>query len=352
MTLSTADLRAAIDRVPRYPLAQMPTPLEKLDKLTKLLGGPDIYIKRDDCTGFAMGGNKARHNEYLIADALSLGADLFVWGAGVQSNNCRQTAAACAKAGLECHLILGRGGPAVGPDPIQGNLLLDHLFGAHVEIVEEKVGADLDRRIARVAAAHRANGRKVYDWDRARVTPRAAISYALCLAEILEQTSAQKFSPDAIYVSSAGSTGAGLVFGQKALGLQANITSVAPIQWPWDTEADMADMARVAAELCGLKLSINREDVNVNYAHIGPAYGQLSEGCLEAITLLAREEGILLDPLYTGKAMSALIADIRAGKWKRGEKVLFIHTGGTPVLFAYNEELTSRIPARALRASR
>lgn len=346
--LTTSDLRAAIAGVPRYPLAQAPTPLEKLEKLSKLLGGPDIYVKRDDCTGFAMGGNKARHNEYLIADALSLGADLFVWGAGVQSNNCRQTAAACAKAGLECHLVLGRGGPATGPDPVQGNLLLDHLFGAHVEIVEEKVGADLDRRIAKVAAAHRANGRNVYLWDRPRVTPRAAISYGTCLAEILEQTSPLQFTPDAIYVSSAGSTGAGLVFGQKALGLKTRIVSVAPIQWPWDTEADMAEMARVAAELCGLKLSIGREDVVVEYGHIGPAYGQLSEGCVEAITLLARYEGLLLDPLYTGKAMSALIADIRAGKWKRGDNVVFIHTGGTPVLFAYNEELVSRIPAKKL----
>lgn len=348
LALTPADLRAAISRVPRYPLVHGVTPLDKLESMSKILGGPDIYVKRDDCTGFAMGGNKARHNEYLIADALSLGAEMFVWGAGVQSNNCRQTAAACAKAGLACHLVLGRGGPATEPDPVQGNLLLDHLFGAHVEIVEEKVGADLDRRIAKVADAHRARGKKVYTWDRPRVTPRAAISYAFCLAEILDQTAPQQFTPQGIYVSSAGSTGAGLVFGQKALGLQTRIVSVAPIQWPWDTEADMADMARVAAELCGLSIPITREDVIVDYDHIGPAYGQLSEGCLEAITLAARHEGLLLDPLYTGKAMAALIADIRAGKWKRGDKVVFIHTGGTPALFAYNEELARRIPAKKL----
>ena len=328
-TLTTTELRAAIDRVPRYPLAFYPTPLEKLEKLSRLLGGPDIYIKRDDCTGFALGGNKARHNEYLIADALALGADLLVWGAGVQSNNCRQTAAACAKAGIDIHLILGRGGPATGPDPVQGNLLLDHLFGAHVEIVEEKVGADLDRRIARTAEAYRAKGRKVYLWDRPRV----------------EQAKGLQFSPDALYVSSAGSTGAGLVFGQKALGLQAEVISVAPILWPWDTAADMADMAQVAAQLCGLEIPIAAKDVQVSLDHIGPAYGKLSEGCLEAISLLARQEGILLDPLYTGKAMSALIADIRSGRWKQGDKVVFIHTGGSPVLFAYNEELVAGIPA-------
>lgn len=346
--LTVSDLRAAIDRVPRYPLAFYPTPLQKLEKLSRLLGGPNVFIKRDDCTGFALGGNKARHNEYLIADALALGADMLVWGAGVQSNNCRQTAAACAKAGIDIHLILGRGGPATSPDPMQGNLLLDHLLGAHVEIVEEKVGADLDRRIARVAESYRAKGRKVYLWDRPRVTPRAAISYALCLAEIQEQSAAMQFAANAMYVSSAGSTGAGLVFGQKALGLQTEMISVAPIQWPWDTAADMAEMAQVAAQLCGLEIPIAGKDVQVRFDHIGPAYGQLSEGCLEAISLLARQEGILLDPLYTGKAMAALIADIRAGRWKQGDNVVFIHTGGTPALFAYNEELAGRIPARRL----
>src|SRR5262245_3925449 len=154
--LTIPELRAAIDRIPSYPLAFYPTPLQKLEKLSRLLGGPNIYIKRDDCTGFALGGNKARHNEYLIADALALGADMLVWGAGVQSNNCRQTAAACAKAGIDIHLVLGRGGPAMGPDPVQGNLLLDHLLGAHIDIVEEKIGVDLDDRISKEAAKHAA----------------------------------------------------------------------------------------------------------------------------------------------------------------------------------------------------
>lgn len=343
MTIS--DLRAAVARVPRYLLGHAPTPLEPLPQLSRLLGGPQIYIKRDDCTGFALGGNKTRHNEFLLADALSLEADLFVWGAGVQSNNCRQTAAACAKAGLECHLVLGRGGPATGPEELQGNLLLDHLFGAHIEIVEEAVGAALDQRIARVAQAYRERGRRVYLWDRDRVTPRAAISYALALAEIVEQIKPLQFTPTALYVSSAGSTGAGLVFGQQALGVEAEIISVAPIQWPWDTAADMAQMAEVAARLCGIELPIRREQVQVRFDHIGPAYGQLSAGCLEAISLLAREEGILLDPLYTGKAMSALIADIRAGRWRKEDHVVFIHTGGQPVLFAYHNELARGISA-------
>src|SRR5579872_5377444 len=164
--LSPSDLRAAIGRLPRYPLGHFPTPLDLAERFSRTLGGPNIYIKRDDCTGLAFGRNKTRHNEFLIADALQQGADIIVWGAGIQSNNCRQTAAACAKAGIDIHLVLGRGGPARGPDPVQGNLLLDHLVGAHVDIVEETIGVDLEARIAREAAKHAANGRRVYAWDR------------------------------------------------------------------------------------------------------------------------------------------------------------------------------------------
>lgn len=346
--LSISDLRGAIDRLPRYLLGHYPTPLEYAERFSRALGGPQIYIKRDDCTGLALGGNKTRHNEFLIADALQQGADLVVWGAGVQSNNCRQTAAACAKAGLDIHLVLGRGGPANGPDLVQGNLLLDHLVGAHIDIVEEKLGVELDDRIAREAAKHAARGRKVYSWSRPRVTPLAAVSYALCLAEIVEQSTRQGFAPDALYVSSAGSTGAGVVLGQRALGLGCSVKSVAPMNWPWDTQADMAQIADTAARLIGLDLRIGREDVDITFDYLGPAYGELSSGGLEAMALLARTEGILLDPFYSGKAMACLIDDIRQGRRKPEEKVVFIHTGGTPALFASSEELSQRIAPRRL----
>jgi len=346
--LTTFDLRAAIDRLPRFPLGHFPTPLEPAARFSKALGGPQVFIKRDDCTGLAFGGNKTRHNEFLIADALRQGADIIVWGAGVQSNNCRQTAAACAKAGLDIHLVLGRGGPARGPDPVQGNLLLDHLVGAHIDIVEEKIGVDLDDRIAREAARHVANGRKVYAWDRHKVKPLAAVSYALCVAEIVEQAQADGWVPDAIYVSSAGSTGSGVVLGQMALGLTCPVVSVAPIQWPWDTQADMAEIADAAGKLIGLDLGIRREHIDITFDHIGQAYGELSCGGCEAMALLARTEGILLDPIYSGKAMAAVVDDIRQGRRKPHEKVVFIHTGGTPALFAYNEQLTHRIAPRRL----
>jgi 1-aminocyclopropane-1-carboxylate deaminase/D-cysteine desulfhydrase-like pyridoxal-dependent ACC family enzyme len=322
--------------------------LEPVARFSKALGGPEIYIKRDDCTGLAFGGNKTRHNEFLIADAIQQGADIIVWGAGVQSNNCRQTAAACAKAGLDIHLVLGRGGPAKGPDVVQGNLLLDHLVGAHVDITDATIGVDLDDRIAEVAARHAANGRKVYTWDRHRVKPLAAVSYALVVAEIIEQAQADGWTPDAMYISSAGSTGSGMVVGQLALGLKCPVRSISPIKWPWDTQEDMAQIADAAGKLIGLDLGIGREQIDVSFDYIGPGYGSLSGGGCEAIALLARTEGIILDPSYTGKAMAGLIDDVRQGRLHAGEKVVFIHTGGTPALFAYAEKLVEKIAPRRL----
>jgi 1-aminocyclopropane-1-carboxylate deaminase/D-cysteine desulfhydrase-like pyridoxal-dependent ACC family enzyme len=345
MSLSCDQLLSAIERLPRYPLGQFPTPLEPLPRFSKALGGPQVFIKRDDCTGLVFGGNKTRHNEFLMADALEQGADLFVWGAGIQSNNCRQTAAACAKAGLGCHLVLGRGGPSHGPEPLQGNLLLDHLVGAHIEIVEERIGLDLDARIAAVAARHRAQGRRVYFWDKDRVKPLAAVSYAVCLVEILEQSQAAGFAPAGVYVSSAGSTGAGLVMGAAALGWKTPVRSIAPIRWPFDTQSDMAEIARNAGRLIGLDLPIEASDVDVTFDFIGPAYGEVSTDGLEALTLLARTEGILVDPIYSGKALAGLMADVRAGRWDRNDRLVFIHTGGTPALFAYSEDLAREIPA-------
>ncbi|HUG90142.1 MAG TPA: D-cysteine desulfhydrase family protein [Planctomycetaceae bacterium] len=337
------DLREHVARLPRFGLAHLPTPLEDAPRFQDALGGPRILIKRDDATGLVFGGNKTRHNEFLIADAQARGDDLFVWGAGVQSNNCRQTAAACAKAGLDCHLVLGRGRPADGPDDVQGNLLLDHLVGASYEIVDEPVGPALDRRIEQRAAEFRAAGRNVYSWDRHTVKPLAAVSYVLCLVEIVEQAAAAGITPTAIYVCSAGSTGSGLALAAAALGLEAPVRSIAPIRWDWDTHEDMARIANGAAELIGLDTRLDRGGIDLSHEHIGPGYGLVSDGCLEAMTLLARTEGILLDPVYSGKAMAGLIADIRAGRFGPGDTVVFVHTGGTPALFAYHRELAERI---------
>lgn len=348
MSYAQSELREHIARLPRYPLAHLPTPLEFVPRFSKALGGPRIFIKRDDCTGLACGGNKARHNEFLIGDALHKGADILVWGAGVQSNNCRQTAAACAKAGLDCHLVLGRGGPARGPDVVQGNLLLDQLVGAHVDIVEELIGPDLDRRIAEQAAKYRQAGRHPYMWKNSVVKPLAAVSYVLCLIEVLEQSAAQGISPAAVYVSSAGSTGAGLALGKQALGFTGDIRNIAPIEWPFDTRADLAHIANQAAKLIDIDTRLESSDIDITFDYIPPGYGKVSASALEAMTLMARTEGILLDPTYTGKALGALMHDIRSGRIDRNATVVFIHTGGTPALFAYAEILAEGIPMRKL----
>ena len=338
-------LQAAALRLPRFPLAHLPTPLELADRFSRAVGGPRIYLKRDDCTGLCFGGNKARHNEYLIADALAQRAELLVWGAGVQSNNCRQTAAACAKAGLGIHLVLGRGDGAPTGE-IQGNLLLDHLVGAVVEVVDEPVGPALDDRIKARADEYRARGRRVYAWDRDRLKPLAAVSYLLCVTETAAQAERLGIRPTAIYVCSSGSTGAGTALAAKALGLSIPVRNIAPIEWPWDTRADMARIANQAAALLKLDLRLAHEEIDVDFGYIAPGYGRASAAGLEAIALLARTEGILLDTVYSGKAMAALIDHARRGLLTSDDTVVFIHTGGAPALFAEWRELVRGIPAR------
>lgn len=348
--LTTDELRSYIARVPRTPLAHLPTPLELLPRFSKAVSptGPRVWIKRDDCTGLLFGGNKARHNEFLIADALAKGADLVVWGAGVQSNNCRQTAAACAKVGLDIHLVLGRGKPATQPDIVQGNLLLDHIVGASIEIVEEAIGPALDQKITEVAERFRSQGRKVYLWDRPVVLPLAALSYALCMAEIVEQSNASGFEPAAVYVSSAGSTGAGVALGAKALGVSYPVRSIAPMIWPWDSQQELSTTANRAAELAGIDTRLSPDDILFISDYLGPGYGQPSDGGIEALTLLARTEGILVEHVYTAKALSGLIDHIRAGRFQANQDVVFVHTGGTPAIFAEADLLATRVPRRVL----
>lgn len=347
-TCTPHELRSHVDRLPRFPLGHLPTPLEFAERFSRQLGGPRVYLKRDDCTGLLFGGNKTRHNEFLLADALRKKADLFVWGAGVQSNNCRQTAASCVKAGLDCHLVLGRGRPlsADDPDPVQGNLLLDHLVGASYEIVPQAVGAELDAVIEQRADEFRRAGRNVYVWDRETVKPLAAVSYILCLLEVLEQSAAMGFTPDAVYVCSAGSTGSGLAIAAAALGCRFPVCSVCPIQWEWDTQADMARIANEAAALIGIETRLQPDDVELTFDYIGPGYGKVSQAGLEAIRLLARTEAVLLDPVYSGKAMAGLIDHARNGRLKPEQNVVFVHTGGTPAVFAMHEELLRGVPRR------
>jgi 1-aminocyclopropane-1-carboxylate deaminase/D-cysteine desulfhydrase-like pyridoxal-dependent ACC family enzyme len=334
--LTPDEVRRAAAKLPRVPLAHLPTPLEEIPRFAQRIGGPRIFVKRDDCTGMLFGGNKTRHNEFLLADTLQQQADMLVWGAGIQSNNCRQTAAACNKLGLECHLYLTR---ATHSAEVQGNLLLDYLMGAHVHIVDVPMGPAMDDLLMAKAEAYRRAGRRPYVWDRHKGRPITAVSYVLCLAEIAEAMQKIGVEPSAVYCAAAGATGAGLALGRAVLGLPWRIRLICPIRWPWDTPADIAEVANNTAALLDLPHRLTPADIDIRDDYVGPAYGAVTPGGREALDLLARSEGILLDPAYTAKAMAGLIDDVRQGRVERDRPLVFLHTGGTPAVFAYRDEL-------------
>ncbi|HET6576079.1 MAG TPA: D-cysteine desulfhydrase family protein [Fimbriiglobus sp.] len=330
--LTPNEVRAAATRLPRVRLAHLPTPLEELPRFAERIGGGvRVLVKRDDCTGLLLGGNKTRHNEFLLGDATAQGCDVVVWGAGVQSNNCRQTAAGCARLGMECRLFLSRGHHQTEP---QGNLLLDYLVGAKVDFTDAAIGPELDALLAAKADELRRQGRKPYAWDRPRVVPLAAVSYALCVAEIAEQLDAMGVAADALYVSSSGATGAGVALGHRLLGMRCPARLICPILWPWHIPTDLADAANAAAGLIGLPHRLTAADIDADESYVAPGYGLPSEAGREALDLLARTEAVLLDPVYSAKAMAALIADVRAGRYRPGSVIVFIHTGGVPAIFA------------------
>lgn len=334
--LTPEELRQAVTKLPRVDLAHLPTPLEEAPRFADRIGcGSRIFIKRDDCTGMVFGGNKTRQNEFVMADAVQKGADVLIWGGSVQSNNCRQTAAACAKLGIECCLYLSR---ASHDAEIQGNLLLNHLLGAKIEIVDAPIGPELYAIFEERAKACRAIGRKPYVWDRKHVRSLAAVGYIVCLIEVLGQLRRQRLEPAAIYVCSSGSTGAGLALAHFVMGLPCPLKLVCPIRWPWDTRADVAETANQTAALLGLPHRLSAENINATEEYVGSGYGTVTPECREALDTLARTEAILLDPVYSAKAMACLIDDVRKQRLPRGV-VVFIHTGGQPAVFAYRDEL-------------
>lgn len=335
--LTPAEVRAAVSRLPRVRLAHLPTPLEEAPRFAAKLGGDvRVFIKRDDCTGLLLGGNKARHNEFLLGDAVAQGADMIVWGASVQSNNCRQTAASCAKLGLECRLYLCKGHFSTQP---QGNLLLDYLVGAHVEFTDAKLGPELYALLEAKAAEFRKAGRKPYHFNPPRVVPLAAASYVLCMAEIAEQLTAVGLAADAVYVSSASATGAGVALGKALLGLPGSARLICPMTWPWHIPTAIARDASIAAEWMGLPHRLSVADIDADESYVAPGYGLPSPAGREALNLLATTEAILLDHVYTAKALAGLIADVRAGKYRPGSILVFIHTGGVPAIFAEPEKV-------------
>jgi D-cysteine desulfhydrase family pyridoxal phosphate-dependent enzyme len=337
-TAARAALQAKIDALPRVRLGHLPTPLDFCPRLSEALGGPEIWIKRDDLTGLAFGGNKTRQLEFLFADVQAQGADTVVAGAYTQSNWCRQMTAAARKLGLEVSLVLlhGEKGPA-----LQGNLLLDRLMGADVTVVDldsmERLAPLLETKAAELARA----GRRPYvvaPFDIARQA-LGAIGYVNAALELDAQLAEAGIDPDHVCLCGANMTPGGLALGLKALGRTARTLNIAPIRWSEERALDIARIANAAAERLGLETRIEPAEIDNHDEYIGERYGVVTDAGREAMRLVARTEAVILDPVYSSKAMAGLIDQIRQGRIGQGERVVFVHTGGTPALFAYAQDL-------------
>ncbi|MGH8772041.1 MAG: D-cysteine desulfhydrase [Burkholderiales bacterium] len=321
-----------LSRFPRITLCHTPTPLEALPNLTRHLGGPQLYIKRDDLTGLGLGGNKVRKLEFLLGEARSLNADTIITTGATQSNHVRQTAAAAAKLGLKCVILLEERVQEMSTEyTTSGNVLLNRLLGA--ELLSYPDGTDMTLAMHSVAA-RLDKGVRPYIIPVGGSSALGALGYCVCALEILNQASEMNLRIDRVVVASgSGGTHDGLVTGLSQSGIGVLGISVSRRR---DAQEKLVhSLALETAELLGL--TVARDQVVVNSDFVGPAYGVPTAEMVEAVKLTASLEGILLDPVYTGKAMAGLIGLIRRGTFSRSENILFVHTGGTPALFAYRE---------------
>ena len=319
-------------KLSRTSLGFFPTPIHALSRLTEELSKegpcPALFIKRDDQTGLATGGNKTRKLEFLIGAALAEGCDTIITGGAAQSNHCRQTAAAAAKCGLECHLVLG----GLEPEAATGNLLLDHWLGAHLHWCgDNRKGED----IPAIADALRAAGRKPYLVPYGGSNSIGAAGFISAMEELQAQTG-EPFS-HIVFASSSGGTHAGMLVGKSRLGLPTEILGIAIDKEEHggkDFPTHVLDLTNETADQAALSHRFTPQDIHLDHRFVGAGYGVIGELERDAITKLARTEGILVDPVYTGRAFGALLAMVRNGEFTSRDKVLFWHTGGTPALFA------------------
>jgi D-cysteine desulfhydrase len=308
----------------RIQLAHLPTPIEALPLLSKMLGGPQLFIKHDDLTGLGFGGNKIRKLEYLAADAMAKGSQTLISTGAVQSNHCRQVAAAAARLGLGCILVLA----GEKPDQPQGNLFLDLLSGAEVIFVPKD---QRDQALAEVTKQAEADNRKPYPIPYGGSNAIGAMGYHQAMHELNEQG----LNPDwIVFATSSGGTQAGMLLGARETGSCAKILGISVDKPARELSEIIAEIANAGAELLQLETRFFTEEILVNDAYCSAGYGVLTAAEKEAILLFARQEAILLDPVYTGRAAAGLVDLIRHGFFKADEKVLFWHTGGTPALFA------------------
>jgi len=320
----------------RYPLAHLPTPIAELPRLSETLGGPRLLVKRDDMTGLATGGNKTRKLEFLIAEALAQKADTVISTGAAQSNHCRQTAAAAARAGLRCILVLGQ----MAPERITGNLLIDQLVGAQIRWSGDR---DQVAMMEEVAEEERSVGRVPYVIPYGGSNPVGAAGYVLAMDELTRQILRDELRIDHIvFATSSGGTQAGMTVGALAHHFEGSLLGISVAPEAKTLKANVLALAQATAQHLDLRLEIDPGRIVVNDAYTGEGYGIMGEPEREAITLAARSEGLLVDPVYTGRALAGLIDLIRKGQYGSDETVLFWHTGGSPALFAHAEALANK----------
>jgi L-cysteate sulfo-lyase len=324
----------------RVSICHQPTPLEEMPRLTEALGGPRLFIKRDDCTGLASGGNKTRKLEFLIADALEKGADILVTQGAVQSNHVRQTAAAACKFGLDCHALLERRVPDRAPDyEITGNVLLDHIFGASIEF--RPTGLDMNAEALAVCESFAASGRKPYFIPGGGSNEIGALGYVSCALELIDQIYHQKLNVGWIVLASGSAgTHAGMLAG---LHLAASEIPIMGISVRHQAAKQIETVHRLAASTAALlnDAPLGVEKVIIDDRYVGAGYGQPTTGTLDAINLIARREGLLLDPVYSGKGLAGLIGLVSERFFEPEKDVVFLHTGGSAALFAYDKQLVT-----------
>ena len=326
-----------LSRYPRRFLAHLPTPLERLDRLTAELGGAEIWIKRDDCTGLSTGGNKTRKLEFLMAEAELQKADMVMTQGATQSNHARQTAAFAAKIGMPCHIILeDRTGSNNQNYNHNGNVLLDHLHGATTQKIKGE-NLNMNAELEAVADKVRAMGKTVYTIPGGGSNPTGALGYVNCAFELLAQLNDRHLKIDHI-VHATGSAGtqAGLAVGLKAMNARIPLLGIGTNAPKEKQETKIFKLAQATAKKLGSPGLIERSDIVANTDYVGAGYGVPSEGGQEAIRIFAELEGILLDPVYSAKGAAGLIDLVRKNIFKKDEKIVFIHTGGSTGLFGYD----------------
>lgn len=325
---------AKLNQLPRVELAHLPTPIEPLPNLSAFLGGPELFIKRDDQTGLATGGNKARKLEFLIAGALSQEADCVITAGSTQSNHARQTAAGAARYGLGCHLVLYApdGEP---PGDLAGNLLLMRLLGAAIHWTDEH--APYAATIAQVETELREAGHDPYVIPYGGSNALGVLGYAVAMREFAAQARGLPAFDTHVFATSSGGTQAGMLLGAHLAGLSGatHILGISVDRAAGDLAPHVAELATAAAEALAVEWACNPEQVAVNDDYLGGGYAVVGDAEREAIQLLAQHEGILIDPVYTGRALAGLIDLIGRGGFTREQRVLFWHTGGAAALFAF-----------------